>query len=82
MSKLTFREFLTEGYTVLPPMDKERYRERQGLEGPFMSRSGRVYYYDPAEGKYYDPDTDIYITDEEFTDMDMTGAEWREKNLG
>ncbi len=78
MKKMTFREYLTEGYTVLPPMDREKYRERQGLEGPFSARNGKVYYYDPAEGKYYDPDTDFYISDEEFAAMDMTTAEWRD----
>lgn len=82
MKKITFRDFLTEGYTVLPSMDREKYREREGLEGPFMSRSGKVYYYDPVEGKYYDPDTDFYISDEEFAYMDMTAAEARAKMMG
>ena len=35
--------------------------EVPGLEGPFKSRTGFVYYYDPKEGKYYDPARDMYI---------------------
>jgi hypothetical protein len=67
---------LDEGYTVLPQMsdeDQARYQERDGLEGPFRARSGKVYYYDPSEGKYYDPDTDFYISDEEFMKHDQYG---------
>jgi len=67
---MTFKEFLIEGYKVLPSIDKERYVERSGLEGPFRARNGKVYYYDPREGKNYDPDTDMYISDEEFSAMD------------
>jgi hypothetical protein len=43
-----------EGYKVLPPMDKERYGEIPGLEGPFTTLSGKVVNYDPKEGAYYD----------------------------
>jgi len=52
---------LDEGYRVLPNYDKERYTERPGLEGPMRARNGKVVYYDPREGSYYDPDTDMYI---------------------
>lgn len=55
-----------EGYKVLPPIDTERYQEREGLEGPFRTRSGKVVYYDPREGKYYDPDTDMYLSYDEW----------------
>jgi len=37
----------------------------QGLEGPFMYRSGRVLYYDPQKGQYYDRRTDMYLSNEE-----------------
>lgn len=40
------------------------YDERDGLEGPFKI-GGRILYYDPMEGAYYDPTTDIYLDDEE-----------------
>lgn len=63
-------EPVTEGYKILPPIDKERYQEREGLEGPFRARNGKVVYYDPVEGKYYDPDSDFYISFEEWEEMD------------
>ena len=56
-----------EGYKVLPPMDKERYDEIPGLEGPFTTLSGKVVYYDPKEGAYYDRDTDMYLSNDEYT---------------
>lgn len=52
---------VAEGYTVTRGIDKERYQARDGLEGPFSTKSGKVVYYDKVEGKYYDPDTDMYI---------------------
>jgi hypothetical protein len=64
----TFR--VTEGYRVMPSIDRERYTERQGLEGPFTARNGKVVYYDPKEGKYYDPDSDVYISFDEWDAMD------------
>ena len=36
-----------------------------GLEGPFRFRSGKVLYYDPKEGKYYDRSTDMYVDNDE-----------------
>jgi hypothetical protein len=58
----------SEGYYERPPIDTERYpnREHQGLEGPFGGDDGKVYYYDPKEGKYYDPDSDIYLSSDEY----------------
>lgn len=56
-----------EGYKVLPPMNKERYDEIPGLEGPFTTLSGKVVYYDPKEGAYYDRDTDMYLSNDEYT---------------
>ena len=41
--------------------DKERYTPIEGMEGPFVLRSGKVVYYDPKEGKYYDRDSDMYM---------------------
>lgn len=54
------------GYKVLSVMDnmRDNYGPRKGLEGPF-SFSGRVLYYDPKEGAYYDPRTDFYVSNEE-----------------
>ena len=46
---------------------RQKYGPRKGLEGPF-NFSGRVLYYDPKEGSYYDPTTDFYV---EQSEMDM-----------
>lgn len=54
------------GYKVVAPIDRERYTERKGLEGPFRLKSGKIVYYDPKEGKYYDPGTDFYMSHEEY----------------
>lgn len=59
-----------EGYAILPSIDREKYQERDGLEGPIMTRSGKVVYYDNVEGKYYDPDTDMYMTYDEWKAYD------------
>lgn len=59
-------EDVEEGFSRLPSIDRERYTEIDGLEGPYMLRNGRVVYYDPREGKYYDRDTDMYIPDDEY----------------
>jgi hypothetical protein len=46
-------------------MMRQKYGPRKGLEGPFKYASGRVLYYDPKEGRYYDPTTDFYLSHEE-----------------
>jgi len=61
---------LGEGYYKLPDYDTDKYQERDGLEGPFPTKSGKVLYYDPKEGMYYDPDTDMFITYDEFRQYD------------
>jgi hypothetical protein len=45
------------------------YGPRKGLEGPFVMKNGRTFYYDPKEGKYWDPKTDMYIPNEEVYKM-------------
>jgi hypothetical protein len=57
--------FKVAGHQILPPIDRERYTPIEGLEGPFTLQSGKVVYYDPREGKYYDRDSDLYLSDEE-----------------
>lgn len=46
-------------------MMRDNYGPRKGLEGPF-NFSGRVLYYDPREGQYYDPTTDFYVDYDEW----------------
>jgi len=62
-------EDVTEGYRVVPGIDRERYTERSGLEGPFHAKNGKVVYYDKREGKYYDPDSDFYISHDDWQAM-------------
>ena len=59
-----------EGYSVMPSIDREKYQERDGLEGPFQTKSGKVIYYDTKEGSYYDPNTDMYISYDEWKALD------------
>jgi hypothetical protein len=64
------------GYRVLTVTDnmRDNYFPRKGLEGPF-SFSGRVLYYDPKEGQYYDPRTDFYVGNDEMTEIHNRLAE-------
>ena len=54
------------GYKVLGKTEDlyQGYEPRNGLEGPFVF-GGRVVYYDPKEGRYWDPRTDFYLSNEE-----------------
>ena len=65
------------GYRVLDTVDylRNKYGPRKGLEGPF-NFSGRVLYYDPKEGSYYDPTTDFYVSRDE---MDFLNNELMRK---
>ena len=42
-----------------------KWQPRKGLEGPFHYANGRVLYYDPKEGQYWDPTTDFYVPNDE-----------------
>lgn len=57
------------GWRVIGPMD-QRWQPRQGLEGPFQYANGRVLYYDPKEGRYWDPKTDFYLDHEEMATLE------------
>ena len=62
------RRRMTQAQKIEPfqgPDRLEGYGPRKGLEGPFLMRNGRVVYYDPAEGAYYDPKTDFYLSMDE-----------------
>lgn len=52
------------GFQVLGQRDS-RFQPIKGLEGPFYFANGRVLYYDPKEGEYYDSTTDFYVSREE-----------------
>lgn len=51
------------GYRVFN--NGQEYGARPGLEGPFHYPNGRVLYYDPEAGKYWDPRTDFYVDHED-----------------
>lgn len=53
------------GYKVIKSIDLERYTEREGLEGPF-NFNGKALYYCAKEGAYYDPDTDMFLSYDEY----------------
>lgn len=59
------------GYQILPPIDRDEYPDRsyENLEGPYRQPSGHILYYDPREGKYYNPKTDMYVDHEEYEAM-------------
>jgi hypothetical protein len=65
---------VVEGHYALPKIDRERYTDIPGLEGPFVYKSGKVLYYDPKEGRYYDRDTDMYLSHDEFQAHDDGGT--------
>jgi len=52
------------GFKVLGPRDS-RFQPIKGLEGPYYFANGRVLYYDPKQGEYYDSTTDFYVPREE-----------------
>lgn len=55
-------------YRILRDRD-QKWQPRRGLEGPFFYPNGRVAYYDPKEGKYYDPTTDFYLEQDEIDSL-------------
>jgi hypothetical protein len=61
-------------YVVMDSM-REQYSTRKGLEGPF-NFSGRVLYYDPKAGQYWDPRTDFYV---EQSEMDLINNQFMER---
>ena len=62
------------GYRVLGNTEdlSRGYKPRTGLEGPFVYANGRILYYDPKCGEYYDPTTDFYV---ERSEMNLLNEE-------
>ena len=48
---------------------QDSFGPRQGLEGPYRYPNGRVLYYDPKAGEYWDPRTDFYVDRDEVSDL-------------
>lgn len=59
------------GYKVLGRTEEllRGYEARKGLEGPFIFVNGRVLYYDPKEGQYWDPKTDFYVSNDDVAEL-------------
>ncbi len=71
------------GGQVVSPIDRDRFpnREKEGLEGPYRSKkSGQIYYYDRKAGKYYDPQSDMYLQVKDVMESTELG-EWWEKQV-
>lgn len=62
------KKSIEEGYRVVPNIDRERYTDlgHEGLEGPFRLKSGKIVYYDKKAGRYYDRDTDMYLSHDDY----------------
>ena len=56
------------GYRIIDvtPEFRAQYLQRDGLEGPFFYDGCRVLYYCPQEGKYLNPQTDMFLTYDEY----------------
>ena len=52
-----------QGYTM--KVNGREYNIKPGLEGPLLFKGNRVLYWDRREGTYYDPDTDLYLSQEQ-----------------
>lgn len=59
------------GYRVinLSKEFREKFEERDGLEGPFFYDGNRVLYYDPKVGKYWNPIVDWYLSYDEYQEF-------------
>ena len=57
-------------YTVF--QHDTKFGPRKGLEGPFHYPNGRVLYYDPKAGDYWDPRTDFYVDRDEVAELQQT----------
>ena len=62
-----------------PRLDKSKYQKRAGLEGPFMTKSGQVVYYDNKKGKYLNPDNDMYLSYDDWKSISegVIANKWR-----
>jgi hypothetical protein len=59
------------GYRIInvTPEFREQFEPREALEGPFFYNGNRVLYYCPAEGKYINPQTDMFLTFDEYQEF-------------
>lgn len=64
------------GYRILniDPEFRAAYTTREGLEGPFFYGGTTVLYYDPRAGQYLNPQTDLYLSYDEYVQMTERAA--------
>lgn len=48
---------------------RAKWESRDALEGPFFYDGNRVLYYDKIEGKYLNPQTDMYLTYDDYQEF-------------
>ena len=72
MSKIVDIAKLKTQQHKLLPINWTKYKKRAGLEGPFMTKSGQVVYFDKIKGQYYNPDNDMYLS---YNDWKKLGEE-------
>ena len=70
MSNKELYKYLTRDRHTVPDL-KGDMGPMDGMEGPFQFRSGAVLYYDPKAGKYYDRGKDMYLDNEEASELTM-----------
>jgi len=56
------------GYRILniTPEFRAQFEEREGLEGPFFYDGNKVLYYSTREGMYLNPQTDMFLSYDEY----------------
>jgi hypothetical protein len=62
---------LEMGYRVInvTPEFRAQFEARDGLEGPFFYDGNRVLYYSPRDGKYINPQTDMFLSYDEYMEF-------------
>lgn len=55
-------------------VDGRTYYPKPGMEGPLLFKGNRVLYWDRVDGKYYDPTTDLHLTQRQADHL--TRKEW------
>ncbi len=50
-----------QNMSIHEPFSSVDYPPLPGLEGPWKFKDGRILYYDPKQGQYYDRKTDLYV---------------------
>lgn len=63
-----------EAHPGLAPVSNDQFPPIKGLEGPFRYKSGRILYYDPKIGKYYDRKNDLYLDKDEVVESATSGT--------